>query len=111
MKEEHVSGSDGVEGRYPFLDTMVVQEFLWLSAKLKNSNYKSVIHNYLTVNEYPFDISQKVGFNCGFSPVTDGFNIQKSKYRTVGETTDKSLIVDIELASSRTEKRRERSVL
>jgi len=111
MKEEHVSGSYGVEGRYPFLDTMVVQEFLWLSAELKNSNYKSVIHNYLTVNEYPFDISQKVGFNCGFSPVTDGFNIQKSKYRTVGETTDKSLIVDIELASSRTKKRRERSVL
>jgi asparagine synthetase B (glutamine-hydrolysing) len=111
MKEEHVSGSYGVEGRYPFLDTMVVQEFLWLSPKLKNSNYKSVIHNFLTEHDYPFDDSQKVGFNCGFSPVTDGFNIQKSKFRRVGETSDSSLIVNIELEASRTNKRRERNIL
>lgn len=30
-KEEHVAGAHGVEGRYPFLDTRVVQEYLWLA--------------------------------------------------------------------------------
>ena len=39
---------------------MVIKQF-------KNSNYKSVIHNYLTVNNYPFENGIKVGFNCGFS--------------------------------------------
>ena len=111
MKEEYVSGTYGVEGRYPFLDTQVVQEFLWLSPKLKNSNYKSVLHNYLISNEYPFDISHKVGFNCGFSPVNDGFNDQISNYREVGETQDKTLVVDFELEISRTSKRRNRHVL
>ncbi len=111
MKEEHVSGSYGVEGRYPFLDTQVVQEFLWLKPELKNANYKSVLHNYLVENNYPFDPAQKVGFNCGFSPVNDGFNHQKSKHRTVGETKDQSLLVNFDLVTSRRSDRRDRHVL
>ena len=111
MKEEHVSGSYGVEGRYPFLDTKVVQEFLWLSPELKNSNYKSVLHHYLTKHNYPFDKAQKVGFNCGFSPSTEDYVRKKSVYRTVGEAADSTLIVDIDLETSRTEKRRNRHVL
>ena len=46
---------------------MVVQEFLWLKQELKNSEYKSVIHQYMIKNDYPFDEQQKVGFNCGFT--------------------------------------------
>ena len=97
MKEEHVSGSYGVEGRYPFLDRDVVQEFLWLKPELKNANYKSVLHHYLKKHQYPFDEAQKVGFNCGFSPSTEGYDPKKSVHRTVGEAADKTLIVDMDL--------------
>ena len=62
MKEEYVSGAFGLEGRYPFIDKDVVQEFLWLECKLKNSNYKSVLYNYLKENNYPFKENEKVGF-------------------------------------------------
>lgn len=61
-KEEYVSGAYGIEGRYPFLDKMVVQEFLWLSADLKNSAYKSVLDNYLRTNNYPYVSGVKIGF-------------------------------------------------
>jgi asparagine synthetase B (glutamine-hydrolysing) len=73
MKEETVTGTWGVEGRYPFLDKHVVQEFLWLSNDLKNNNYKSVIYNYLKLNNYPFEENQKIGFNCGFTGKKNGF--------------------------------------
>ena len=63
-KEESVSGGFGIEGRYPFLDTKLVQEFLWLSNDLKNKTYKSVIHEYLKENNYPFDEGVKIGFSC-----------------------------------------------
>ncbi len=63
-KEENVSGGFGIEGRYPFLDTQLVQEFLWLSNDLKNKTYKSVIHEYLMRNDYPFDKGVKIGFSC-----------------------------------------------
>jgi asparagine synthetase B (glutamine-hydrolysing) len=109
MKEEYVSGSHGIEGRYPFLDTEVVQEFLWLKPELKNKFYKSVLHNYMEENQYPFDIAQKVGFNCGFSGNGDGDYVEKkSTHRTVGETQDQTLVVKMELEISRTEKRRNR---
>ena len=112
MKEEHVSGSYGVEGRYPFLDKDVVQEFLWLKPEIKNSNYKSVLHHYMTKYDYPFDDSQKVGFNCGFSGSQEGeYTQKKSVYRTVGEAADESLVVDMDLVRSRTEGRRARHVL
>tara|TARA_B100000902_G_C27320533_1_gene924098 strand:- start:583 stop:2226 length:1644 start_codon:yes stop_codon:yes gene_type:complete len=85
MKEETVTGTWGIEGRYPFLDKYVVQEFLWLSNTLKNSNYKSVIHNYLTTNNYPFEDGIKVGFNCGFS----GQNMNHKKRESDAVNTDK----------------------
>lgn len=61
-KEEYVSGAYGIEGRYPFLDRAVVQEFLWLTADLKNSAYKSVLDNYLKTHNYPYVPNQKLGF-------------------------------------------------
>jgi asparagine synthetase B (glutamine-hydrolysing) len=73
MKEETVTGTWGIEGRYPFLDKQVVQEFLWLIPELKNKNYKSPIYNYLTNHNYPFEENIKVGFSCGFSGQSDGF--------------------------------------
>lgn len=63
MKEEIIGGSHGIEQRYPFLDKDVVQEFLWLKPELKNKYYKAPIHNYLTINKYPFIPNEKVGFN------------------------------------------------
>jgi hypothetical protein len=64
MKEEIIGGSYGIEQRYPFLDKDVVQEFLWLTADLKNKYYKSPLHNYMSMNNYPFSPNKKVGFNC-----------------------------------------------
>jgi asparagine synthetase B (glutamine-hydrolysing) len=61
-KEEYVAGSYGIETRYPYLDKYVVQEFLWLTEDLKNSNYKSVLFEYLTKNNYPFEKDRKIGF-------------------------------------------------
>ena len=61
-KEEYVAGSYGIETRYPYLDKYVVQEFLWLDASLKNSKYKSVLDDYLTTSEYPFEPNIKRGF-------------------------------------------------
>ena len=61
-KEEYVSGMYGIEARYPFLYKKVVQEFLWLTPKLKNMYYKSVLHNYCSNNNYPFAVGEKVGF-------------------------------------------------
>ena len=61
-KEEYVAGAYGIEARYPYLDRDVVQEFLWLTPELKNSKYKSVLHNYLMNNKYPFVPNKKIGF-------------------------------------------------
>jgi asparagine synthetase B (glutamine-hydrolysing) len=62
MKDEVVGGSYGLEVRYPFLDKEVVQEFLWLTAEYKNSKYKSVLHDYLAGNKFPFAPNEKIGF-------------------------------------------------
>ena len=61
-KEELIGSIHGVEVRYPFLDKLVVQEFLWLTAKLKNTYYKSCIHHYLSKNHYPVLDGFKMGF-------------------------------------------------
>jgi asparagine synthetase B (glutamine-hydrolysing) len=61
-KEEYIAGNHGFEARYPFLDKQVVQEFLNLTCELKNSRYKSVLDNYLTINNFPFARDQKIGF-------------------------------------------------
>jgi hypothetical protein len=49
-------------GGHPYLDCYVVQQFLSLTEKLNNSNYKLVLYNYLTENNYPFEKDVKVGF-------------------------------------------------
>lgn len=61
-KEEYVAGSYGIETRYPYLDKYVVQEFLSLKHTLKNSKYKSVLDEYLTRFNYPFEKNIKRGF-------------------------------------------------
>jgi asparagine synthetase B (glutamine-hydrolysing) len=61
-KEEYVGGSFAIETRYPFLDTQLVQEFLWLKPELKNRNYKAPLYEYLTKNNVPFDKEIKRGF-------------------------------------------------
>lgn len=61
-KEEYVGGGYGLEGRYPFLDKNVVQEFLWLDHTLKNSVYKAPLDNYLKQNNFPYSPGEKIGF-------------------------------------------------
>lgn len=63
IKEEFIAGTFGIEGRYPFLDRAVVQEFLWLATDLKNRHYKAPLHEYMTRHGYPFDENVKTGFN------------------------------------------------
>jgi asparagine synthetase B (glutamine-hydrolysing) len=58
-----VAGHFGIETRYPFLDRELVQEFLWLSADLKNSQYKSALAEYLQVNNWPYQPNEKLGFH------------------------------------------------
>ena len=58
-----VAGLYGMEGRYPFLDLKVIQEFLNLSSDLKNQKYKSCISEFLERENYPFDKNSKEGFN------------------------------------------------
>ena len=64
MKEELVAGAHGVEGRYPFLDPAVVQEFLWLSADVKNSEYKRPVADFLRAHSFANTWNQKVGFTA-----------------------------------------------
>jgi asparagine synthetase B (glutamine-hydrolysing) len=61
-KEEHIGGAYGIESRYPLLDTQLVQEFLWLSTRLKNSDLKAPIKHYLDKHHYPYS-NRKIGFN------------------------------------------------
>lgn len=63
-KEEYVAGAFGIETRYPFLDTQLVQEFLWLTSNLKNKKYKSALDEYLVRNKYPFQQGIKTGFQA-----------------------------------------------
>ena len=94
-KEEHVSGSYGIEGRYPFLDKKVVQEFLSLDQKFKNAQYKAPLHAYLVKNNFPFDVNKKVGFNCGFSRASNDYEKRIATRKKVGESTDPSLRVNL----------------
>ena len=63
-KEEYVAGAYGIEARYPFLDFDLVQEYLNLTAAVKNGRYKSVIHDYLKAHDYPFEENKKIGFQA-----------------------------------------------
>lgn len=51
-----------IEIRYPFLDVYLVQEYLWLTAELKNRNYKAPLYEYLMKNNVPFNKAVKRGF-------------------------------------------------
>lgn len=62
LKEEFVLGRHGIEGRYPYLDRQVVQEFLWLKAELKNAAYKAPLATFLERHGYPFEKGVKRGF-------------------------------------------------
>jgi len=59
---EEIAAIYGIEVRYPFLDTELVQEYLYLTAELKNRNYKAPLYEYLTQNNVPFDKGVKKGF-------------------------------------------------
>lgn len=61
-KEESIAGSLGIETRYPLLDKEVVQQFLNLTPRLKNSCYKAPITNFFTKNNFPFNYAKR-GFN------------------------------------------------
>ena len=66
MKEELVSGTFGIEGRYPYLDKDFVQEFLWLIPKLKNKDYKYILSEYMKKNNYPLYHKKKEGFRANW---------------------------------------------
>jgi len=63
-KEEIISGLYGIEGRYPFLDKFLVQEFLSLSPTLKNGKYKAPLDFFMSKYQYPFENGVKRGFNA-----------------------------------------------
>lgn len=67
MKEESITGGFGIEGRYPYLDTKVVQEYLNLTPELKNKHFKAPIYNFLVEHNYPVlknnSVKHKKGFN------------------------------------------------
>ena len=54
--------SSGVEGRYPFLDPEVVQEYLWLSHSIKNSEYKRPLADFFRKHAFPNKFNWKSGF-------------------------------------------------
>ncbi|CAE7602114.1 ASNS [Symbiodinium natans] len=63
-KEECTAGAHGIEARYPFLDRSLVQEYLWLTADLKNSLYKLPLHQLLEEEQFPFTPGVKRGFSA-----------------------------------------------
>ncbi len=75
-KDEMVAGLYGIEGRYPFLDFNVIQEFLNLKSELKNEKYKSCISEFLEREKYPFDKNSKEGFN----PMKSNLSILRKLY-------------------------------
>ncbi|KAL3903684.1 MAG: hypothetical protein SGPRY_011579 [Prymnesium sp.] len=64
MKEELTAGAWGVEARYPFLDPDVVQEYLWLTPALKNSEYKRPVAEMLRSHHFPNAWGVKKGFTA-----------------------------------------------
>jgi len=58
---DRISGSLGIESRYPFLDKSFVQDFLNLDPNIKNGSYKSVFHEYMNSHDMPFKCGHKTG--------------------------------------------------
>ena len=48
---------------YPFLNPKVVQEYLWLTPELKNSEYKRPVADYLRASGFPNAWKAKIGFS------------------------------------------------
>ncbi len=63
LKETRVPAVFGVKVRFPFLDIKLVQEFLWLTASVKNGHYKAPLYQYLVQNGVPFECGIKRGFS------------------------------------------------
>ena len=61
-KDEFISGVHGIEGRYPYLDKEVVQEFLNLKKELKNNAYKGPLEYIMKKYKYPYE-DKKIGFS------------------------------------------------
>lgn len=53
MTVELTGGAHGIEARYPFLDPLVVQEFLWLRSDVKNAAYKKPVADFLRQHDFP----------------------------------------------------------
>lgn len=62
FKDEFVAGVHHIEGRYPFLDVSVVQEYLSLAHTVKNATYKAPIAWFLKKHAYPMEENVKKGF-------------------------------------------------
>ena len=79
MKEELVTGVYGIEGRYPFLDPKVVQEFLWLKHTVKNSQWKRPITDLLAATNFPRAKKKISGFSPKRSRATMAWQTVKGK--------------------------------
>ena len=77
FKDEYIFGVYGIEGRYPFLDPLVVQAFLSLTPELKNSRYKAPIAAFLQKYNYPLEVDTKRGFSPQ-APAPVGLPTKKS---------------------------------
>ena len=73
MKEESITGGFGIEGRYPFLDRRVVQEYLNLVPELKNKEFKAPITHFLISNKYPIKSGDPEKVKKGFNVVKENF--------------------------------------
>lgn len=60
---ERIGGVYGIEVRYPLLDKKFVQNFLNLKRELKNKAYKSVLYEYMMLNNTPMIANRKRGLH------------------------------------------------
>ena len=63
MKDEHISGSLGMESRYPFLDKSLFEAFIELPSQLKNNYYKGPIGKWTSELNIPCS-NRKLGFSA-----------------------------------------------
>lgn len=63
FKDEFVCGAYHIEGRYPFLDPVVVQEYINIDHSVKNKTYKAPLAFLFEKYKYPYETDTKRGFN------------------------------------------------
>jgi asparagine synthetase B (glutamine-hydrolysing) len=88
FKDEYILGRHGVEGRYPFLDRDVVQQFLSLSPELKNTSYKAPLKYFFDKHNYPYEVGKK----RGFSPLLRSHSTDKPENTKPAQRVLKTLI-------------------